>query len=98
MPSKEIWNLQGILNFIQQIITIFEGQRKFSAIKVVLAKNIKRTKGLDNTDVNGCVLKRFKQAWNNIPINGPIMKGKAEQSAARLNIQDFKISTNCLSG
>ncbi|GBN46581.1 hypothetical protein AVEN_268207-1 [Araneus ventricosus] len=43
-------------------------------------KNRKRMRGPDCPDVDGCVLKWFKQARDkNIPISGPIMRAKDEQ-------------------
>ncbi|GBM87320.1 hypothetical protein AVEN_53501-1 [Araneus ventricosus] len=57
----------------------------------------KRTRGSDNPDVDGCVLKWFKEARDrNIPISGHIMRAKAEQFASALGKQDFKASTGWL--
>ena len=62
-------------------------------------KDRKRARGPENSDVDECVVKWFKQARDKkIPVSGPLARAKAEEFASSLGKNDFKASTGWLDG
>ncbi|XP_051170921.1 tigger transposable element-derived protein 6-like [Leptopilina boulardi] len=61
--------------------------------------NIKRKRVVEFPDLEKCLLEWLKQVLDkNIPIDGPLLKGKAQVFAKKLGIQNFAASNGWLEG
>lgn len=79
------------------VSTIWSQRTKIVAASQCESRERKKLRGATFNDLDSALLKWFTQArCDNVPVSGPLLKGKAEELAQLLAIEDFKCSNGWL--